>query len=61
MEWQEINCVIEALDALIDKYEDEMQNSDLDEDELSDLSNDLAYAQTLLGSYRQKRDEMAAR
>ena len=58
MEWQEINCIIEALILYVEKYNARLQDVDLDEDERSDVNNDLAYAQILLGSYKKKRDSM---
>ena len=59
MEWQEINCIIEALTLLVEKHDEQLQNVDLDEDEKSDTNNDLAYTQILLGNYKKKRDSMS--
>ena len=56
MEWQEINCIVEALTVLIVKYDEQLQDTNLDEDDRSDISNDLAHTQILLGNYKQKRD-----
>ena len=61
MDWQEVNCILEALDALIDKYRAKLTDSALSEDEHSDLSNDLAYTQILQGKYETLRDELAQR
>lgn len=61
MDWQELNCILEALQALVDKYQVELTQSALSEDERSDLSNDLAYAQILQGKYEALRDERASR
>lgn len=60
MDWKEINCIIDGLEALIFKYKSELGNADLSEDDRSDLSNDLAYTEILLGSYNNKRNEMAS-
>jgi hypothetical protein len=59
MDWQEVNCIIEALDVLIDQYRVKLTKSALSEDERSDLSNDLAYAQILQGKYEALRDDLA--
>ena len=59
MDWQEICCIIEALNALIEKYNTQLSVSELDEDDRSDISNDLAYTEILLNSYVEKRDNMA--
>lgn len=61
MEWMEVNCLLEALDALIAKYHSQMSGDDLSEDDKADLSNDLAYAEVLRGKYRELRDEIGAR
>jgi hypothetical protein len=55
MEWAEINCIIEALQALIEKYKTLLESSTQNEDERSDTSNDLAYAEVLLGKYEDMR------
>ncbi|MET0385085.1 MAG: hypothetical protein ABW321_03955 [Polyangiales bacterium] len=60
MDWREVNCLIEALALLVERYKTRRLDT-TDEDELSDLSNDLAYTEILLGHYRQKRDELAKR
>ena len=60
MDWQEINCIIDGLEALILKYKSELDKPDLTEDDRADLSNDLAYAEILLGNYNHKRSEMAS-
>jgi hypothetical protein len=57
MEWSEINCIISALQAPIEKYETSLKSGTLDEDDQSDVSNDLAYAEVLKGKY----DEMRAK
>ena len=60
MDWKEINCIIDGLEALIQKYKSELNRVDLSEDDRSDLSDDLAYAEVLLGSYDEKRNKMAS-
>ena len=55
MEWAEINCIIEALQALIEKYKTLLESGTQNEDERSDTSNDLAYAEVLLGKYEDMR------
>ena len=55
MEWAEINCIIEALQALIEKYKTLLESGAQNEDERSDTSNDLAYAEVLLGKYEDMR------
>ena len=55
MDWKELNFVIEGLEALVEKYRFQLDADDLSEDDRSDLSNDLAYAELLLGSYNDKR------
>lgn len=49
MEWSEINCIIEALQALIEKYKVLLESGAKNEDDKSDTSNDLAYAEVLFG------------
>jgi hypothetical protein len=51
MNWIEVNCILEALDALIEKYQAGLNDELLSEDEHSELSNDLAYCQILKGKY----------
>ncbi|MCF6252998.1 MAG: hypothetical protein L3J75_17290 [Methylococcaceae bacterium] len=60
MDWQEINCLIEALTTLVEKYQIELENQSIDDDTRSDISNDLAYTQILLGDYKKKRDQIAS-
>jgi len=55
MEWQEVSCLVEALRSLVAKYESEALKTSLDEDERSDISNDLAYAEILLHKYEDIR------
>ncbi len=57
MDWQELNCIIEALEALIDKYASELTSTSLDEDDHSEITNDKAYAEILLSTYQQKKGE----
>lgn len=59
MEWAEINCIIEALKALIEKYSALLESGTQNEDEKSDTSNDLAYAEVLLGKYEDMREKAA--
>jgi|GEM_PF-1500185 len=58
MDWQEINCLIDGLELLIEKYKAELGNADLSDDDRSDISNDLAYTEILLGTYHDKRNEI---
>jgi hypothetical protein len=59
MEWSEINCIIEALQALIEKYKTFLESGAQNEDERSDTSNDLAYAEVLLDKYEDMRVKAA--
>jgi len=59
MEWSEINCILSALEALIEKYEASLESGTLDEDGQSDVSNDLAYAEILKGKYEEMRAKAA--
>jgi hypothetical protein len=61
MDWPEVNCILEALTALLEKHRLALQDTSLSEDDRSDLSNDLAYAETLLGKYEALRDQIASR
>ena len=61
MDWPEVNCLIEALSALIEKQRLALEDQSLSEDDRSDLSNDLAYAETLQGKYESLRDQITAR
>jgi hypothetical protein len=56
LDWPEVNCILEALQALIEKYQAKLANGNLDEGEQADLSNDLSYAQILRGKYEDRRD-----
>ncbi len=58
MEWMEINCIIEGLEALIEKYQAALQAVALSEDDHADISNDMAYAEILHGKYVDMRDKM---
>jgi hypothetical protein len=60
MDWSEVNCILEALDALIEKYRASLAAETLSEDDRSDLSNDLSYAQVLRGKYEAIRSGLAA-
>jgi hypothetical protein len=59
MEWIEVNCILSALEALIEKYQSSMNSEDLSEDDRADLTNDLAYAEVLRGKYQGVRDALA--
>ncbi|HKT27488.1 hypothetical protein [Dyella sp.] len=59
MEWAEINCIIEALEVLIEKYKTLLESGTQNEDDKSDTSNDLAYAEVLLGKYEDMRAKAA--
>jgi hypothetical protein len=58
MEWMEINCIIDGLSALIEKYRIAMQDTEQSEDDRSHISNDMAYAEILHGKYADLRDKM---
>jgi hypothetical protein len=55
LDWPEVNCILDALQALIEKYQAALANDGLDEDAHADLSNDLSYAQILRGKYEDLR------
>lgn len=59
MEWAEINRIIEALEALIENYNALLESDAQNEDEKSDTSKDLAYAEVLLGKYEDIREKAA--
>lgn len=59
MEWMEINCLISALEALIEKYRTSLKDGSLSEDEHSNVANDLAYAEILLGKYEALRSSVS--
>lgn len=59
VEWSEVNCIISALEALICQYKAAINGKDLSEDDQSDVSNDLAYAEILLGKYEEMRSKAA--
>ncbi len=56
LDWPEVNCILEALQALIEKYQAKLADENLDEDDRADLSNDLSYTQILRGKYEALRD-----
>lgn len=56
LDWPEVNCVLEALQALIEKYQAKLADENLDEDDRADLSNDLSYTQILRGKYEDLRE-----
>ncbi len=58
MEWMEINCIIEGLEALLEKYQAALQVDSLSEDDHADISNDMAYAEILHGKYADLREKM---
>jgi len=60
MDWQEINCIIDALRLLIARHRIVLSDPALDDDTRSDETNDLAYAEILLHKYEDQRDKMAA-
>ncbi len=47
----EVNCILEAIQALIEKYQARLADKGLDDEDRADLSNDLSYAQILRGKY----------
>jgi hypothetical protein len=57
-DWREINCLIEALEVLIADYQRRLAIATLDDDQRADLSNDLAYAQVLVATYRERRESL---
>lgn len=59
MDWPEVNCLLEALGALIEKYQTRLGDEALSDDDRSDLSNDLAYAQVLKGKYTTVRSDLS--
>lgn len=59
MEWSEINCIVAALETLIEKHRVSLQGNNLSEDDRAELSNDLAYAEILLGKYQEMRERAA--
>lgn len=61
MEWREINCIIEALEALLEKYEKQLADANLDEDTRADVSSDHGYTKILLSNYYSQRDGMLHR
>ena len=58
MDWREINCIIEALEALLEKYDAQLADENLDEDTRADVSSDHGYAKILLSNYYNQRDAM---
>jgi hypothetical protein len=56
LDWPEANCILDALQALIDRYQAALADHGLNEDERADLSNDLSYAQILRGKYEDLRE-----
>lgn len=51
LDWPEVNCILEAIQALIEKYQARLADESLDDDDRAELSNDLSYAQILRGKY----------
>ncbi len=60
MDWQEANCIIDALKLLVAQHETTLLDSALDEDTRADTMNDLAYTEILLHKYEEIRDRIAA-
>ena len=60
MDWQEVNCVVDALKLLVERYGEIVRNSAIDEDDRSDTTNDLAYAEILLHKYEDMRSKIAS-
>jgi hypothetical protein len=58
MDWPEVNCLLKALNVLIEKYKADLRNPELSEDQESDLSNDLGYAEALHSKYESLRDRL---
>ncbi len=59
MEWSEINCIISALEVLIEKHKASLKSGAPSEDDRSDVNNDLAYAEILIGKYNAMREKAA--
>ena len=59
MDWSEVNCILDGLDLLIEKYKTSLSTTSITEDERSDTSNDLSYAQILKGKYEEIRSSLA--
>ena len=59
MDWSEVNCILDGLDLLIEKYKTSLSTTSITEDERSDISNDLSYAQILKGKYEEIRSSLA--
>ena len=59
MDWSEVNCILDGLDLLIEKYKTSLSTTSITEDERSDISNDLSYAQILTGKYEEIRSSLA--
>jgi hypothetical protein len=60
LDWPEVNCILDALQALVEKYQTALAIDGLDDDERADLSNDLSYAQILRGKYEDLRETLRA-
>ena len=59
MNWAELNCIVDGLQALIEKYRTALTQGDLSEDDRADISNDLAYAEILRDKYEAERDRIS--
>ena len=60
MDWQEVNCVIDALKLLVEQHAATIRNSKIDEDTRADATNDLAYTEIILSKYEEIRRRASA-
>lgn len=51
--------IIESIDHRIGWYEEQLRRNDLDEDQRSDLTNDLFYLRALVDDLKKDRSELA--
>jgi len=58
LDWPEVNCILDGLQALVDRYEASHVAGALSDDECADLSNELSYAQIIRGKFEELRDSM---
>ena len=52
--------IIESIDYRIGWYEEQLRRSDLEEDQRSDLTNDLFYLRALVGDLKKDRTDLAS-
>ena len=51
--------IIESIDYRIDWYQEQLQRADLDEDQRSDLTNDLYYLRALVGDLKKDKGDLS--